>query len=315
MHSRLRLQALLIIVVLSIGIRVSSADAWNSPAFTTDPAILRQAAQAVQAEKHAEATVLLNELHFKFEHSKMMETRHLIHRIENQDGVKNWAEISGRWEAWHQEKPEIKARVITAEGVVHWLDPKTLNDFPVHEDAPDVYSDERSYGGPLPAVASGSIVEEEIAVRDMAPLFAAGTVHRWILGWGAPVSKTRVVLIHPVSLPLHYEVHLLLDATIAKSTDGGLEIITLEQGSLHAYTEEINHAPSDLVLYPEIEFSTGTSWHQVASEHARLSDDQLRSADVQTLIAKIKAKQVADRRIHVRDRDFADPVCLALYDR
>jgi len=72
MHSRLRLQGLLI----SIGIRVSSADAWNSPAFTTDPAILRQAAQAVQAEKHTEATVLLNELHFKFdEHSKMMETR------------------------------------------------------------------------------------------------------------------------------------------------------------------------------------------------------------------------------------------------
>jgi hypothetical protein len=51
MHQRLRLQALLIIVVFSIGIRLSSADVWNSPAFTTDPAILRQAAQAVQAEK------------------------------------------------------------------------------------------------------------------------------------------------------------------------------------------------------------------------------------------------------------------------
>ena len=195
------------------------------------PAILRQAAQAVQAGKHSEATVLLNELHFKFdENGKMLETRHLIYRIENQDGVKDWAETSGRWEAWHQDKPEIKARVITAEGAVHWLDPKTLDDFPVHEDAPDVYSDERKYGGPLPAVAPGSIVEEEVSVRDTAPLFAAGTVHRWIFGWNVPVNKTRVVLIHPVSLPIQYEVHLLPEATVGKSTDGGLETITVQQG-------------------------------------------------------------------------------------
>lgn len=46
----------------------------------------------------------------------------MIYRIENQDAVKDWAEISGRLEAWHPEKPEIKARVITAEGVVHRLD-------------------------------------------------------------------------------------------------------------------------------------------------------------------------------------------------
>jgi hypothetical protein len=141
-HSLLRLQTFLIVVVLSIGTRLSATDAWDSPAFTTDPAILRQAAQAVQAGKHSEATVLLNELHFKFdENGKMLETRHLIYRIENQDGVKDWAETSGRWEAWHQDKPEIKACVITAEGAVHWLDPKTLNDFPMHEDPPDVYSD------------------------------------------------------------------------------------------------------------------------------------------------------------------------------
>lgn len=291
MHSLLRLQTFLIVVVLSIGTRLSATDAWDSPAFTTDAAILRQAAQAVQAGKHSEATVLLNELHFKFdENGKMLETRHLIYRIENQDGVKDWAETSGRWEAWHQDKPEIKARVITADGAVHWLDPKTLNDFPVHEDAPDVYSDERKYGGPLPAVAPGSIVEEEVSVRDTAPLFAAGTVRRWIFGWNVPVNKTRVVLIHPVSLPIQYEVHLLPEATVGKSTDVGLETITVQQGPLPAYTEEINHVPADLVLYPEIEFSTGTSWHHVASEYARLSNDKLRSEDVQTLISKIKAK-------------------------
>jgi tetratricopeptide (TPR) repeat protein len=290
--SLLRLQMFLMVGVLSVGVPVSATDAWDSPAFTADPAILRQAAQAVQPGKHSEATILLSELHFTFEaDGKMSTTRHLIYRIENQDGVRNWAETTGRWEAWHQEKPEIKARVITVEGAVHWLDPKTLNDFPVHKDAPDLYSDERNYGGPLPAVATGAIVEEQVVVRDTAPLFAAGTLHRRIFGWNVPVNKTRVVLVHPVSLPLHYELHLLPDAVVAKSTDGGLETITLEQGALPAYTEEINHAPADVVLYPEIEFSTGTSWRLVASEYARLSNDKLRSADVQTLISSIQAKK------------------------
>ena len=290
MHTALRLQTFLVVALLSVAMRVDAADPWDGPAFTTDPVVLRQAAQAIKAGHGSEATVLLNELRFKFDaDGKTLETRHLIYRIENQDGVKDWAETSGEWEAWHQNKPEIKARVITAEGTVHWLDPKTLNDFPAHEDAPDVYSDVRKYGGPLPAIAPGSIVEEEVAVRDTTPLFAAGIAHRWTLSWDVPVNKTRVVLIHPVSLPLQYELHLLPDAREGKSTEGGLETITLEHGPLSGSTQDVSHVPADLVLYPEIEFSTGRSWHQVAAEYARLSNDQLQSKDVQALIAGVKA--------------------------
>ncbi|HZY47566.1 MAG TPA: transglutaminase family protein, partial [Candidatus Bathyarchaeia archaeon] len=58
-----------------------------------------------------------------------------------------------------------------------------------------------------------------------------------------------------------------------------------------AYTEDINHVPSDVVLSPEIEFSTGTSWHEVAAEYARLSNDKVRLPDVQKLITGIKAKR------------------------
>jgi len=263
-----------------------------------DPVILRQAAQAVQAEKHSDATVLLNDLHFSFDETgKLVERRHLIYRVENQEGVENWAETSGQWEAWHQAKPEIKARVLTSEGAVHWLDPNTLNDFPVHENEPDVYRDERKYGGPLPAVSSGAIVEEEVVIRDTAPLFAGGTVHRWNFAWNVPVNKTRVVLIHPVSLPLKYEVHLLPDAAVTKSTENGSETITLEQGPLPAYTEEIDHVPSDLVLHPELEFSTGTSWQRVASGYAQLSDDKVRPTDVQTLISKISLRDTSRKEI------------------
>jgi tetratricopeptide (TPR) repeat protein len=287
----LRFEKYLIFVFFSVAIQGSATDIWSAPSFSTDPAALRQAAQVIQAEKQTEATVLLNDVQFTFDEAgRVIQTRHLIYRVENQSGVEDWAETSGRWEAWHQARPEIKARVISPDDSVHWLDQNTLSDVPVHKNAPDVYSDERKYGGPLPAVAPGAIIEEQVVIRDTSSLFGAGTVERWSFAWDVPVNETRFVLSHPTSLPLKYEVHLLPNATISTSSKSDVEVITLTQGPLSAFSEQIDHAPPDVALYPEIEFSTGSSWSQVALEYARLSDEKIRLADVQALISAMNLK-------------------------
>jgi tetratricopeptide (TPR) repeat protein len=263
------------------------ADVLDGAAFKADPAELQREAAAVPAEKEADITLLLNDNHFQFdERGALTESRHKIYRVENQRGVEDWDEVSAHWEAWHQFKPEIKARVITTDGAVHWLDDTTLNDVPVHEDAPKIYSDERTYGGPLPAIAPGAIIEEQTVVRDVTPLFAAGTAHRRSLAWNVGVSKTRLVIVHPVSLPLRYETHLLPGAKITKSTADGAETITLEQGPIPGYPDTTEDVPSDVVLYPTIEFSTGTSWQAVAAEYQKVSEAKIRTADVQALIQK-----------------------------
>lgn len=275
------------LAVLFIAPQLLAADIWSGPSFSADASALRQAADQVKPGKHRPATVLLNDMHFSFDVAgRFVETRHVIYRVENEQGVENWSETSGQWEAWHQSKPEIKARVITNDGAEHWIDPKTLNDFPVHEDAPDLYTDDRKFGGPLPAVAPGAIVEEEIVTRDTAPLFSAGTVFRWEFEWSVPVNKTHVVIAHADSLPLHYQLHLLPDATVSKSDENGVETITIDQGPLVAHAEQPTYVPSDVLLMPEIEFATGTSWRQVATEYARLSNEKLRTADVQSLFCK-----------------------------
>jgi len=284
MPAVLRQLAVLVFLVAPL----SATDVFGGPSFSIDPAALRAAADAIKPGKHSEATVLLNDVRFTFDGAgKLVETTHLIYRVENQDGVQNWAEVSGQWEAWHQAKPEIKARVITADGAVHWIDPKTLNDVPVHENVPEMYTDERRYGGPLPAVAIGAIVEEEVSVRDSAPLFTAGVVFRWTLGWSVPVNKTHVVISHAEALPLRYQVHLLPDASIAKSHENGMETITLDQGALPAYHEQPDHLPPDVVIRPEVEFATGTSWQQIASAYAGLSNDKVRTADVQLILSRL----------------------------
>ena len=206
---------------------------WEAPAFSSSPEALRLAAAAIKAGKDADATMLLNHIQFSFDaQGREVETLHRIYRIENEEGVKNWAEVSGSWEPWHQAKPEIKARVLAADGAIHQLDLKTLNDVPVHEDEPDLYSDARRYGGPLPAIAPGAIVEEEITTRDTSVFFAGGMVERRVLVKTVPVTKTRFVITHPESVPLHYVVHLLPAATVGKSLENGVETITLRTGRL-----------------------------------------------------------------------------------
>ncbi len=273
---------------------------WDSPAFSAAPDAIRQAAAAVKADKDADVTILLYDDRYTFDRDgKVVETFHSIYRIENEEGVKNWAEASGRWEPWHQLKPEITARVITIDGAAHTLDPKTLTDIAVHQNSPETYSDQREYGGPLPAVAVGAIVEEEIVTRETAPFFAAGLVERLTLNRSVLVNKTRVVLSHPESLPIHYVLQRMPNAKVKKSSEDGVETIEIEDGPYEARTERLEYLPPDVVPRPEVEFSTGTSWQQVAAGYARLSSDKFRLTDVQPLLAKLDLKHL-DRTTAVR---------------
>lgn len=275
-------------LVLVLPALVQASEVWDTSAFSASPVALQQAAALVKADKDADATVLLHEESYTYDRQgRAVETYRTIYRIENDEGVSNWAETSAQWEPWHQSKPEIRARVITSDGVEHTLDPKTLSDVPAHEDAPDTYTDQRAFGGPLPAIAVGAIVEEQITVRDTAPFFAAGVVERALLNRTVPVNKTRLVISHPDSLPLHYLLQQMPQAKINKTTQDGIETIAIEGGPYEARSEKLTNLPADMPRGPQVEFSTGTSWQQVVAEYARLSDDKLRIADVQPLLSKV----------------------------
>ena len=215
-----------IVSLLIMVARLNAADIFDGPAFSASPEALRQASETVKPGKDSDATVLLNETHFTFDTAgRATEVRHRIYRVETQEGVNEWSEVSAQWAPWHQSKPEIKARTITAEGAAHALDPNTLEDLPVHEDAPAMYSDARKFGGPLPAVAPGAIVEEEVTLTDTAPFFAPGTTTERSFAWYVAVNKTRVVLSYPESYPIRYKLHLLPQISVNKSSANHVETI------------------------------------------------------------------------------------------
>jgi Flp pilus assembly protein TadD/transglutaminase-like putative cysteine protease len=278
-------------LLLAIPSLLRADEIWNTSAFSASPGALQQAAATVKADKEAVATILVHDEHYTYDREgKSVETYHTIYRVENEEGVSGWAETSAQWDPWHQSKPEIRARVITADGAEHVLDLKTLNDVPAHENSPDTYTDQRAFGGPLPAIAVGAIVEEEITIRDTAPFFAAGSVERSILNRSVPVNKIRLVVSHPDSLPFHYVLEQMPGAKVNKTSHDGIETIEIEAGPYESRSEKLTNLPPDVPRGPQVEFSTGTSWENVVSEYARLSNEKFRIADVQSLIGKINLK-------------------------
>jgi transglutaminase-like putative cysteine protease/Flp pilus assembly protein TadD len=287
-------QKLLLVILILLPVCLHATEKWDGPAFSASVEALQQAAATVKPEKDNPATILLREEHYSYDREgKAVESFRTIYRIENEDGVSGWGEFSAQWEPWRQSRPEIRVRVITADGVVHALDQKTLSDLPVHENSSDTFTDQRAYGGPLPAVAIGAIVEEEVTIRDTAPFFSGGIVERQLLNRSVQVNKIRIIINHPDTLAFRYFLEEMPAAKVNKVGHDGTETIEIEDGPYAARSEKVTNLPSDVPRGPQIEFSTGTSWQRVATEYATLSDDKLRLADVQPLIAKISMKSAS----------------------
>ena len=164
---------------------------------------LLQAASAIKRERATDVVVLLDERSFVFdEQHRVTRTSRLIYRVDSPDGVENWAASSAHWQPWHQARPTIRARVITTDGREHQLDQNLLTDAGTRDGSNLVYDDDHTLEGPLPAVAIGAVIEEEITVRDEKPFFAAGSVFREYVGRPVPVLRTRIVIDAPESLPI-----------------------------------------------------------------------------------------------------------------
>src|SRR3954454_13011409 len=146
--------------------------AGDSPLSTQSRQLLDDAAK-VQSGSAAEVTYLLLERTYEIDaQGRLTATIHRQYRVETQSAVDDWSSLAAGYSPWYQDRPVLNARVITADGVEHVLDPKVLTDAPAKDDSEQqVYDDNRVYQGPLPAVARGAIVETEIVQRDREPFF------------------------------------------------------------------------------------------------------------------------------------------------
>jgi tetratricopeptide (TPR) repeat protein len=259
---------------------------WNLPALTAKPEDILHAAEAAPAPKDGDVEMLFEEHVYRLdEQGRQHRTARRVYRFLTDKGVDDWSCTEADWSPWCEEKPIFRVRVITPDGQAHALDQESIGEAPAEQDAPNLFSDQKLLRGPLPAIAVGAVVEEEIETNEVRSLFDHGIVERFLLAQQYAVRKLRLVIDAPAALPLKYEV-VGSDAKPVRREEKGRVSLVFELGPLPAMDTPEDYLPAEDTKLPQVVFSTGKSWNDVAAAYSELVESHLDMDAVRPLAQK-----------------------------
>lgn len=275
--------------ILGILILVGSRLAGTSPAgteclrlpsFTSEAEILMQASKLQKPVEGMAVIELLEETQIVLAPDGSRETRYrYIFRVDHESGVEGWRTISATWKPWNQVRPGLKARVITPDGLEHHLDPATIGESPIHDDA-RVFDDRRRLTAPLPKLCVGAVAEVEVVSRETAPAFPGGSLITVVLRQPVPVLQTRVTIEAPEAMPLKWKVRGLAGTTPVRTADKGRSRLCLEVGRMDPPEGLESHEPADAHPVPALLVSTVPTWATVAKAYSDIVDRQLAGSNL-----------------------------------
>jgi tetratricopeptide (TPR) repeat protein len=258
-------------------------------------AAMHTASAAIVADKLSDVTILYQEADYSLSDTGALAYSHrMVYRIESHKGVENWAESSIGWDPWYENPSEIHARVLQADGIFLTLDPKTITDTAVKEED-ETYSSARERKAPLPGLAVGAIVEEVVSVVGKKPYAAGGSAYRYYFTSSAPVDREKLVVDLPLTMPFQERISHLPQLSVVRSELNGRRHIEYVQDHLSATVYGDIDLASIHQPFPQVEFSTGSSWADVVHEYAALSDPQIVPEQAKSLLPAPSAASRLDR--------------------
>jgi hypothetical protein len=249
---------------------------WDGPAFSATPVALLRAAAKISAPAGVEVSVLFDEPRYRFE-TDGRESFWLrrIFKVNSPAGATDWGTVDLGWSPWYQNRPSLRARVVTPDGKSHELDPQTIEIVAENQSDNQMLSDRRTVRAPLPGMTTGAVVEELFEIVDQTPQFRAGLVEAHPLGfYGARVERQRVLVSAPASMPLKTVLYLLPGVHPAETRRGGDVELTFEAGPLDPVEPPPPGWPIERPARAALMMSTGASWADVAAGYAKLVDPQ-----------------------------------------
>lgn len=264
-------------------------DVWQKPAFSV-PAKEMLAAASTATAKDSDAVILFDDNILRFDaKGKATRSYRMVYKVLTAKGAEDWNRVSMRYQPWRESKPEIRARVVTADGVEHTLDPKTLTDAPTRDNSPDVYADDRVLHGPLPAVGVGSIVEHELSTSETESSLDFGWIYRTGFGHNSAPSRSHRLLIDaPKDLELKIAMALLPALATEKKEENGRVITIFTYGSIEPLRSLEPLVPGEIHQWPKIDVSTGKSWQAFATQYSRVVDERIKDANLQAFVDKAR---------------------------
>jgi transglutaminase-like putative cysteine protease/Flp pilus assembly protein TadD len=248
----------------------------DSGHFPADPKAQFQQDAEVTVTTDADVNFLTNEETVSFDDAgNAMRSRYFRYRILTEKGAREWASIAVLWQPWLGKRPVLRARVITPDFVVHELDEKTITESPASQGDADIFSDARVVRAPLPAVAPGAIVEEEVRTEENITFAGAGMVERFYFASSVPVQHARFTVEFPEQMPIRYSLRFLPEMKPERSEEMGRVHIVFERGAANAIEDIEPDTPYDDTIYPSVTISSGASWQELATQYSALIDKQI----------------------------------------
>jgi tetratricopeptide (TPR) repeat protein len=277
----------LLFLLFSTRFLAAASQPWDA-SFASDTAALLKAANQIPSPEDQEVDVLLEDHHLAVDaNGRARATLRKVYRVLRDDAVEDWSSVSETYQPWREQKPVIRARVITKTGSVHTLDPKTIADAPATEFDPSTFSDTRVIRAPLPAVESGALVEFEITT-ETAPAFAeAGVTRRMPVVDSVPLERFHVLIDAPTEAAVRTVYRQIPESAVRRTTSKAGIHIEFELGPLKPRKTFEGNLPPDASPFPYIAISTASSWQTLAARYADIVEKQIQSADVKALMPSL----------------------------
>lgn len=255
---------------------------WEAEPFAAAPGDVLRAAAALDGGGGEPVQVLFSDTRYSYDAmGRETYTHRVVYRIATGAADESWSAVEESWAPWHQQRPEVRARVITADGVVHPLDPAVLTESAEARESPDMFADGRILRAPLPATGPGAVVEQEVSVRDTAPFFDRGVVQVADMAMSVPVHHARLVVEVPAEMPLRYVTRLLPETRPREESLPARRRLTFDYRDLAPLAgsgDPVPGLPPDLPRAPYVAFATGRSWADVAQRYAEIVDETIRGS-------------------------------------
>jgi tetratricopeptide (TPR) repeat protein len=256
------------------------------------------ASSSMPPSREFDAQILLEEGTYRIaEDGTLSFQQRTIYRLDSADGVKNWGEISSRWDPWYERQAQLQARVLQPNGVFVELDQKTITDAPINSEDDETYSSEHVRRAPLPGLAIGSIIEEVHTVDEKSPYFSGGQAYRYSFRDNVPIGRERLIVDLPLATPFKDSVPDVSGLAVNRSEAEGRRHVVYEAAGIaprHNSDIDLETNAPDVRL---VEFATGASWSGVVSAYAALSEPQTVKEDV---VSILPADLPADRMPKIR---------------
>ncbi len=252
-----------------LALPLTAAESWKLPLFTSDPRSVLAAAARYTPPEGSNAAVLDYSVQVQIDPTgKMTKTTRIITEVLRAQGIEGARRIASAWTPWREDRPKLRARVITADGQPHILDEAAIDETGP-PNAPAA-GDMKMLSAILRDVELDSVIEEEIEQKDREVVFPESRYGEVIASSPFPILHFQVEITASSSHPIRAEARGFADAPHIFSESMGQAQKVMAESSNIFPGQNGGLLPPETAPVPAIAFTNVPGWRSVAQWYAEM---------------------------------------------